>query len=263
MSHSSLAGKHILVTRAKEQAKVLSQAIRNTGGIPIEVPLLAFQPSKQQDSLQKKVDCIQQYDWLVFTSANGVRFFMEVFNQEGATQQKLPRIAVVGTKTANVLRKYGLNAEVFPNEFVAESLAKELKHYAKKGERILIVRGNLGREILAHELEQFGLIVSDVIVYETVLPNSAYESMSQLLQSQTQLDVVTFTSSSTVSHFVKLIDELGIRHQLNTTAVACIGPITAKTAQELGLNVDIIPNSYTVEGLVEAIGSYIEEGNTQ
>ncbi|WP_100405017.1 uroporphyrinogen-III synthase [Bacillus solitudinis] len=261
MNKASLAGKHILVTRAKEQAKVLSQRIREAGGIPIEVPLLAFQRPQNQEVIPEVISRLAEFDWLVFTSANGVRFFMEHFQDNTKNKNvRLPKIAVVGIETAKVLHLYKVKADVSPDVYVAESLIDCLKENTEPGQRILLARGNLGRSILNDNLLTYGLEVTDLIVYETVLPKEAIIEMKTLLDKSMIPDVVTFTSSSTVQHFIQLLQKINQSERFNPV-MACIGPVTAQTAKKLGLSVEIIPKTYTVEGLVQAICTYIEEEN--
>jgi uroporphyrinogen-III synthase len=263
MSRASLAGKRILVTRAKEQAKVLSEYIIEAGGTPVEVPLLSFQRVSDEQKLEEAISSIKTFSWLIFTSANGVHFFMERFLQQYGNLQRsnLPRIAVVGTKTAKALTRFDLEAELLPDQFIAERLADTLKEDIKDGEHVLIARGNLARPVLTKELQEHGIKVNDIIVYQTVLPETAHVVLKEITSdSENQIDVATFTSSSTVRHYVKLLNELGMTDQCSKTAIACIGPVTAKTARELGLAVDIIPEAYTVEGLVHAICTYYGGG---
>ncbi|MCL7748085.1 uroporphyrinogen-III synthase [Halalkalibacter alkaliphilus] len=253
MKSGPLAGKTVLVTRAKEQAHDLSRLIERQGGEAIEVPLIEFQ-STNFHQVQKVLNELQDYQWLIFTSTNGVRFFME---QVQTMEQKLNftslKIAVVGEKTEEMLERFGLKATVIPKEYVAEGLVEALMGKVKKGERVIVARGNLGRVDLVHQLSQMGAMVTDLFVYETVCPIKAKEQLHRVLQVHKQLDYITFTSSSTVRHYIKLFKLLKHEQKDTHPTVACIGPIAARTAVNNGLNVTIVPHTYTIEHLVEQI----------
>lgn len=264
MTRFPLAGKTVLVTRAKEQALALSKLIRRQGGEAIEIPLLAFQPSTDTEKLDWAIKDIANYQWLIFTSANGVRFFMERYNMIHQNELKLPvSIAVVGKKTEAALTHYQIKADLIPTDYVAEGLVDALAGIVSSGDRILLARGNLGRKVLNDELVRLGALVDDITVYETVCPKSAKADLQKILLAQTQIDYVTFTSSSTVSHYVEILEQLqsdGIQFQ---PKIACIGPIAARTAKDFGLTVDIIPPTYTIEALVEQLVFDTKEENTR
>ncbi len=249
-----LNGKIILVTRGKEQASDFSEKIRKAGGIPIEIPLLSFTyPNRAETELLEEIKKASSFDWLVFTSKNGVDFFFDLFEKLPSQEQQLPQIAVVGTKTAEALLARGYKADIVPNEFVAEGLVDILKPYVNSNSRILLARGNLSRKILVHEFESIGAKVNDLIVYNTV----ANENMKEeLVSNLPHIDVVTFTSSSTVTYFLKLVDTKEDWENINKLVVACIGPIAKKTAIEAGLKVQICPSRYTTDNLLEEIVHY-------
>ncbi len=259
-----LADKKVLVTRAKEQAHALSALIRRQGGTAIEVPLLAFQPPSETQLLDHSIEQLADYQWLIFTSANGVRFFMERYKMINLAEGKLPvSIAVVGEKTEAVLEQYHIKADLLPKDYVAEGLIEALTGIVNSGDRILLARGNLGRSILNEELEKMGAFVDDLTVYETVCPESAKAHLQKVIQSSNNLDYVTFTSSSTVRHYVNILKQLHVEEIRFHPKIACIGPIAAKTAIEHGLTVDIIPPTYTIEALVEQLVYDTKEENTK
>ncbi|WP_227936698.1 uroporphyrinogen-III synthase [Alkalihalobacillus deserti] len=250
MSKNPLAGKTILVTRAKEQAQDLSFLISKQGGTAIEVPLIAFQAVSSQD-LESVIHNLKSYQWLIFTSANGVRFFIEELKKiRQHIQQGALKIAVVGTKTEQMLEYYQLKADLLPDHFVAEGLVEALAKQVVRGDRVLVARGNLGRKELIDGLTEVGAVVDDLSVYETVHPPEAKDKLEQVITSLGTLDYITFTSSSTVHHFMEIIQEKGINVQAK---IACIGPIAARTAEKYGLTVDLMPSTYTVEHLVEQL----------
>lgn len=253
-----LNGKKVLVTRGKEQASDFSEKIRKAGGIPIEIPLLSFTyPNRPENELLKEIRKVSTYDWLVFTSKNGVDFFFNLFKKLPVKEQHLPKIAVVGSKTAQALTTIGYKADVVPNEFVAEGLVDILKPYVQSNSRIMLARGNLSRKILVHEFESIGVKVNDLIVYNTV----ANENMKEKLVSQLpHIDIVTFTSSSTVTYFLQLVGNAAKDlESINKLVVACIGPIAKQTAIEAGLTVQICPSRYTTDNLLEEIIHYYNQ----
>lgn len=256
MSNLPLANKTILVTRAKEQAKELSDLIEDKGGTAIEVPLLSFEATTDTEQVKRAIHTINDFEWLVFTSANGVRLFMEQYSKR-FRHKPCCRIAVVGEKTEMALNDFGLHADLVPKNYVAEALVEDLKGKIRKGDRILVARGNLGRPILIDELQAAGAEVTDLTVYKTVRDEQAYSALWQAFEDH-KIDYVTFTSSSTVKHFVAAVDKLQL--QKHHPTIACIGPIAEETATRLGLTVDVVPNVYTIEGLIDEIISHVKGG---
>ncbi|ARK31619.1 uroporphyrinogen-III synthase [Halalkalibacter krulwichiae] len=249
MTSKPLEGKTILVTRAKEQAQQLTHLLKEQGGTVIEVPLIAFKPVSSNE-MKSVIHTLEDYQWLVFTSANGVRFFMEeVKRLEKSIPPHSIKIAVVGTKTNEVLKHYHLEADLIPEDFVAEGLIQALAGQIKRGDRILIARGNLGRKILVEQLTELGAYVHDLPVYETVVPEDAQDELISVLNTR-QVDYVTFTSSSTVDHFSEIVRGSQCKTDFK---VACIGPIATRTAMKNGLTVDLTPHTYTIDHLVEQI----------
>ncbi len=171
---------------------------------------------------------------------------------------QLPRIAAVGEKTAQMLEHYRLSADIVPSEYVAEELLNELRQTIQKGERVLIPRGNLGRQLLVEELEKHGAEVTELVVYVTERPAGAGVALDRAFSEET-IDVITLTSSSTVRNFHELIREYRGEGTITKVPIACIGPIAAKAAETLGLTVQIMPERYTIEALVTAICDYFKE----
>ncbi|HET7628301.1 MAG TPA: uroporphyrinogen-III synthase [Bacillales bacterium] len=252
-----LEGKRILVTRAKEQAESLSALIKERGGKPVELPLIAVRKATVAGDIFKQLLAFQ---WIVFTSANGVRFFFEHLRERHVQLPEEVNVAVVGEKTREVLSDYGREADYVPDNFVAESLAERLKPEIQAGARVLLPRGNLARDVLLDKLKSFGAQVTALTVYETVPETAGRETLIRLLQERA-IDVVTFTSSSTVNHFFMLIEEVFDSLQLKDFAFACIGPVTAQTLRKHGIAADILPERYHIRALVESIEDhYLKEG---
>ncbi|WP_062047904.1 uroporphyrinogen-III synthase [Bacillus sp. JCM 19034] len=255
MSERPLIGHRMLVTRAKEQAYVLSNAIKMAGGVPIEVPLIAFRAVNEQ-LLKKEMKRLYEYDWLIFTSANGVRYTLQSYAEHIKQFRDHFQIAVVGEKTAEALLTYGLMADLLPSEYVAEDLLDTLHSKLKPTDKVLVARGQLGRATLIKGMVRKGIEVKEIVVYETYCPTNHLEFKCAMQLDPTFL---IFTSSSTVRHFVQLCSDIGIELSSISSKIACIGPIAKKSAMQSGLKVDVMPRVYTIEALVEEIITYLEE----
>lgn len=251
---SILKGKRILVTRAKEQAASFSEKIAEHGGIPIEIPLIKIQPPKDMGQVERALQSIDTYDWLVFTSTNGVEYFFHFLDEFkiSFSEAKRPKIAVVGKKTLQALEQKGMKADLVPAHFVAEDLLKKMMTELKAGESVLLARGNLARSLLPEKLDENGMKVEDLVIYETVLDIEKQAELLHLLESRS-LDIITFASSSTVTNFIELLAGTNWQEWMGSIQIACIGPITEKTALDAGLNVHIVAKNYTITGLLEAI----------
>lgn len=248
-----LVGKKILVPRSKKQASVLSKRITDLGGIPIEVPLIAFRekhlPEEVIVSLNQQV-----YDWLVFTSHNGVAAFFEEIKRLdiGITA----KIAVIGEKTRNTVSYYGYQADFIPSEYVAEQFVEEFVSDLEKGQHILIVKGNRSREYLAEELNEADFQVNEVVLYETYFP---IESEALLVEevNKRDLDVLLFTSSSTAHHFMQIMKKYQLVDKLGSCIVISIGPITTETLENYGLHVTITAKPYTTDSILNHLVHYL------
>jgi uroporphyrinogen-III synthase len=251
MEGGPLAGKTVLVTRGKEQAKTFAEKLRAVGATPIEIPLISISPSSHGEEIEQCVRQLPDYDWLVFTSANGVRFFFPFVKKE----TPLPKVVVVGKKTAAALKAYGVSPAVVPDEFVAEGVIEALKPLVKPRDRVLLVKGNLARPVLRDALMDMEADVTDLIVYETSMNESGKEQLLYLLRER-KLDVITFTSSSTVQSFIRMMEGEDIDSLLSGCAVACIGPVTKETAEKAGLSVHICPDQYTIDDMIKEMEFY-------
>ena len=283
---ASLQGKRVLVTRTREQASVLSQGLRVLGAIPIEFPTIRIVPPSDWTQLDRALkrlypsDTAKQtdnasyiYDWLVFTSANGVHICLQRLQQLGYdlhTLQKV-RIATIGPATADALTAYGLVADLIPDAYVAEGVAEAIikdaqqQDIALDGQHILLARAAEARKVLATMLREAGAIVDDIPAYYTLTAATDDERGRDLwhLLLQHQLNIITFASSSTVRNFMAWLKqcEEATGSTLAPTSlptIACIGPITSQTARELGLTVAIEAQEFTIDGLLEAIVKYEE-----
>jgi uroporphyrinogen III methyltransferase/synthase len=249
-----LFGTRILVTRAREQAAELSRLLIDYGAEPIECPVIQIVPPEDWTDVDKALTELHRFQWLVFTSVNGVRPFMERLRQRGGDARALSglRLCCIGPRTAEELAKYGLRADMIPSQFQAEGLVDNMKGTVA-GQRVLIARAAVAREILPDQLQKAGAEVRVLVMYRTVRPALEVEQLKEGFRRH-EIDVVTFASSSTVRNFCGLFDS---REELTKlvggAAVACIGPITARTAEEEGLPVTILAEENTIPALVRAI----------
>ncbi len=255
-----LFGKQVLVTRGREQASELSALLAEHGAEPVEVPVLQIVPPASYEELDRAIGQLDSYDWVLFTSANGVRAFLDRLAHLGRDVRALgrARLAAIGPATAHALRECRLQVDLVPEEYVAESLAAALIAAGVEGKRLLLPRAEIAREVLAEELEKAGATVDRVVSYRTVPSRHQISRVREGLR-EGEIDVVTFTSSSTVRF---LVEGLGAEAStlLDSTLVACIGPITADTAREMGIRVDVVAAEHTIPGLVQAILSAVSNG---
>jgi uroporphyrinogen III methyltransferase/synthase len=250
-----LFGKRVLVTRAREQAQELSQLLLVCGAEPVECPTIQVVPPEDWRELDAALAEISCFDWLIFTSVNGVKPFMDRLQQRGQDARALAgvKICCIGPRTARELVRYGLRADLVPSEFQAEGVIAAFSAQAIAKQRILIPRAAVAREILPEQLRTLGAEVQVVTAYRTVLPATDRERFKDLFRRR-EVDLITFTSSSTVRNFAALFDSPEEMHKLvGHVAVACIGPITAATAKEHGLTVTVMAAESTIPALVDAL----------
>lgn len=254
--NKSLFGKNILITRARSQASKLTTALEELGANCIEAPAIKIAPPDDNYvSLDNAITKIHDYDWIIFTSTNGVERFFARLNEKNLDARCLSnaKIAAIGTATADKLKNYGIIADKIPTMFKAEGILEVLQNDIQKGSKVLIPRAQKAREALPIGLRQMGAIVDVAETYCTKMADTNKDDIKDLLKNN-QIDMVTFTSSSTVENLLKLID--GEKTLLNNVKTAVIGPITAKTCKNNGLKVDIEADVYTIDGLVNKIKNF-------
>lgn len=250
-----LFGKRILVTRATNQADVLSQLLMAYGGEPVEFPTIDIVPPDSWDEVDRAIRDFPEYQWVVFTSVNGVQwFFPRLYHQDlDARAFHGKRLCCIGPRTAEEVQKFGVKADVIPAEFQAEGLLESMKAVGVAGQRILIPRASEAREILPEELRRLGATVDVVRVYKTVKPDSDPEPLKEQLRKGL-IHIITFASSSTVRNFCRVFDSKKELYELlNDKILACIGPITAQTVEELGLKVGVVAEQNTIPALVDSL----------
>lgn len=253
-----LFGKRILVTRARAQASELTKRLQCLGARCIEAPVIEIvEPDDAYASLDGALAQLQSYDWLIFTSPNGVDCFFARLLAKGLDARALAnaQVAAIGSSTAKALLKFGIKADLVPPEYKAEVLVQTLKPLVAH-KRILIPRAKEARQVLPEQLRQADAVVDVVQCYKTAMAQTDYEAVRKMLQ-QGEIDLVTFTSSSTVKNFLTLVQDQAILPQ--TLEYAAIGPITEATCRKYGLRARISAQVYTLDGLTKAIEEYFSE----
>ncbi|WP_196593662.1 uroporphyrinogen-III C-methyltransferase [Pectinatus sottacetonis] len=253
-----LFGRKIIVTRARQQASKLTAKLTELGAECIEAPSIQIQdPDDSFASMDKAISNISTYNWLVFTSTNGVdRFFARLYSKDMDVRKLSDiKVAAIGSSTAKSLLKYGIKADIVPQEFRAEAIIEKIMPYIAKNIKILIPRAKQAREILPEELRKAGVVVDVVQCYKTVTADFDYSGIVEKLQNH-EINMITFTSSSTVTNFIKLINNKV--SLLDNVIKACIGPITAETCKANRIKPDIIAQTYTIDGLVKAIEEFTD-----
>jgi uroporphyrinogen III methyltransferase / synthase len=252
-----LFGRRVVVTRPREQAGDLARALEDAGAEVVLFPTIAIAPPLDPVALDRAVAVSAGYDWIVFTSANGVRaFFARFAAQQRDVRELAPvRLAAIGPETAAELERRLLRPAVVPLEYRAEGLLEALAGEDLRGRRILLPRAAGARPVLPETLVERGASVDEVIAYRAVAPADADVPGLRAALAAGDIDAVTFTSSSTVRHFVELVgrDTIASLGGARRPVVACIGPVTAETAREAGLAVDVCPVEYTAPSLAAAL----------
>ena len=250
-----LFGKRILVTRAREQASDLSKAIESLGGEAFEYPSIKIAEVEDKTLLDNAINTASSYNWLIFTSVNGVKFFFKRMKELKKDIRSLGnvKICAIGPVTRKSLEDKGLLVDYMPEKFVAEKVIEGLKPLLKEGDKVLLPRADLARPVLVETMIEMGMEVNEVITYRTLPENRNQEELINKLEER-MIHLITFTSSSTVTNFVKIFESRERRDELlKGVKIACIGPITAATASENGLEPDMTAEDYTIDGLIEVI----------
>lgn len=240
-----LFGKNIVVTRTRQQSSKLSLKLGELGARVIEFPTIEIKPKTDMGELNKALDKIEQYNWIVFTSQNAVQIFFKALSDRGSDTRSLAqnKIAAIGPASGQEIEQYGIRPDLVPDEFVAEALTQAMSDTGISGKRILLPCAAEARQTLKEGLEEAGASVDRIHIYDTITPEDITEERISQISGT---DLITFTSSSTVRNFFKIIPKTDAR-------LACIGPVTAKTVEELGFTPTVTAAEYTIDGLVEAI----------
>ena len=252
MDKFPLIGKKILITRAREQSAEFAIRLKALGGEVIEFPTIEIAPPLRWNGLDQAIDHLGSYNWIIFTSANGVNYFWQRLKGKNDHFPPSLKVCAIGPATARQLKEKKIPIDYMPKEYIAEAILEGFKKMNGKGKRILLARAKKARDVLPRGLRKMGSEVDVVETYRTVKPRGGGKKLRALLKKG-GIDIITFTSSSTVNHFFELLKREELIKLLKGIAVACIGPVTAKTAKNWGMKVKIQPKQYTIPGLTKAI----------
>ncbi|KIL36398.1 HemD protein [Cohnella kolymensis] len=255
-----LFGQRVLVTRARSQASELAAKIDELGGEPYEFPVIETRAPKASatiNAIRKALADAEAYDWVMLTSVNGVEFFFHWLDRFSIDIRRFhkAKFVAVGPKTSAALAARGILADLLPENFRAEGMLDRLDGLVKPGQKALLPRGDLARELLPNELKAMGAEPVEIDVYETVFAAPQDLWLPEMIANG-EIHFITFTSSSTVHNLLQALRQLGIEDPaaaLQNIEIACIGPITARTAEQNGLHVTVVPEDSTIDGLVQAL----------
>jgi uroporphyrinogen III methyltransferase/synthase len=252
-----LFGKRIVVTRTREQASDLVGALSSFGAACLECPTIRIAPPDDPGPLDRALGDLKAFDWVVFTSVNGVSWFFKRLFDSGRDVRALGhvRTAAIGPATAERLKSFGLRSDLVPETYRAEAVIDAFRGWEVGGQSILLPRAQEARLILPEELTALGAVVRDVAAYKTEPAAGDRTALIERLEARA-VDLITFTSSSTVKNFKGLLPEARFSELTAGVAAACIGPVTAETARRFGLDVRIEAQTYTIPGLCDAILAY-------
>jgi uroporphyrinogen-III synthase len=254
--NTRLEGWRILVSRAREQAGALSAGLRELGAEVCEIPFIEIRPPRSFKTLDESLKLAGEYQWLILTSVNGVRAVFDRMAQLNISKRTLARlkIAAIGPATRSAIEREGLKVAVTPREYVAEAVVEALADKIR-GERVLLCRAKVARDVIPRELRRLGAFLDVVEAYETVIPKASRSELRAALRDpQRRPHIITFTSSSTVKSYVALLGIRSGRSRLVEGVLnASIGPVTSETLRGFELSIDVQAAEYTIPVLIEAI----------
>lgn len=251
MATRPLENKTIVITRSEIKSMEFAQRIKELGGTPVVMPLLSFEPTSLSETEKITFNRLDEFDWLVFTSSNGIDYFFYHAEQLGIEfKENQFKIAVIGENTRITLEKRGFETSILPSEFVAEGLIRAFQKETLESVEILYLQGDLARDLIPTKLTDLGAKVTKLTVYRTICP-SVPQDWIELLQQD--IDAITFTSPSTIKHFTKVLDGVEWDSWIQKIVVCCIGPITEKAAKSYGIIPSVVPHTYTMEHLLQEL----------
>ena len=254
MSKRPLHGRRVLITRARHQVDPLRRELVDLGAMVVEIPTIEVQPMPVDDRVHRAISHLDVTALVIFASANAVHIFFQMLLASGKDARALhgSKLCAIGQETAESLEGHGLRPEIITAEYTAEGLAKALEGWEMDGMHVLVPRAEVARDALPSLLANRGAQVEILPVYRAICPSGAGDALLRLFNHE-GVDVITFTSSSTVSNFVRAFPEDRLPAVLGDAEIACMGPVTADVARKLGLSVSIVAREYTTHGLVQAI----------
>jgi len=254
MTTMPLSGIRVIVTRSADQATVLSKKLRNLGATTIELPMIEVMPPSDNEPIDSSIRNLGKYDWVIFTSVHGVEFFLQrmAMLQIPASGLSCVKIAAIGPATSAAIQRIGRTPDYVPLEFLSESIATGLGNI--EGKCILLPRADIASKKLPVQLRDKGASVDEVVAYRTVIPRELNGARLRMVL-ESGINMVIFTSPSTVRNFANVLGYVSVRKDLSNARIACIGPVTAEAAKQLGIDVNVIANPHTIDALVEAIAS--------
>jgi uroporphyrinogen III methyltransferase/synthase len=259
-----LFGKKVVVTRSRNQASELSRALRRSGAEVRELPSICISPAEDLSGLDRQLEHLDTFSWIVFTSVNGVEVFFSRIERAGQDARALSgvKVAVIGEQTADRLRKHGIRADLVPERFTSEAVLARFTELKEdyRGERFLFPGSEISGELLPAGLEEMGAEVVRLPVYRNRVPDYSAEEVDEVFENNP--DLVTFTSSSTVNHLAEILQSCGRANYLKAIRGACIGPVTAETARKRGIPVILEASPHSIDGLVSAIEHHFRAKDT-
>lgn len=259
----ALAGRTIVITRALEQANEFVAELERYGASVLLCPTIAITGPESYERLDEAIDHLYGYDWIIFTSVNGVDYFLHRFRHRGHEITELDdlQICAIGEATADRLGEAHIHVDVIPEKSKAEGVFAALSQYvgedgALRGLNFLLPRATVARDFLPQALEAAGARVDAVPAYRTIQPDGLDRGRVAAMLAGGAADCIAFTSASTVRNLARLFDTHDLSEILKGVAVACIGDITAKTAADYGLRIEVQPSSFTISALAHAIAEY-------
>jgi len=253
-----LKGKHVLITRGGEQGEKFCMDVASQGGVPHMVPLIDFRPHQDQNA-PSFIKNMNQYEWIIFTSKNGVQYFFQQI--KGLVDEHLLhkgdiQFAVVGEKTREALHRYRLPSRFMPNVYTAEDFSCEFFSQGLSGKKVLIPKGNLASNIIAESFRTRGFTADEWIVYETYYPTRETDMLVRFLDEDL-IDIAAFTSPSTFNHFIKIVNQHHLTAQAKKLLYAAIGTVTKRTIEQAGYTTHICPKTFTIDDMFNEICSYL------
>ncbi|MFD1705590.1 uroporphyrinogen-III synthase [Siminovitchia sediminis] len=246
-----------MITRGGEQGEKFCSDVASMGGIPYMIPLIDFRPHNDMNA-GSIIQSLDQYDWIIFTSKNGVKYFFQHIEEQRESFEMLKghmRFAAVGEKTKSELKRYFVDAYFMPNVYTAEDFSKEFFEKGLKAKRVLIPKGNLASTIIAESFRSRGIIADEWIVYETYYPTKDHSRLADILKDN-RLDAACFTSPSTFHHFYQVVQQHHLEKHIEFLTFTAIGKVTKRAIEAEGFAVKVCPEKYTIDSMFQELCMY-------